>query len=234
MSSNEAVASKEVRPEFTCSLFFDEHAENPRSRTDPTTSIHFWDDDHRELSDSQQICSYAEAIHTLYQNIYPELIERCLDDEPPQEIIDLIDETPYPGAVLWLNVYQNHSQGTSIETSDFPDMENSHMQGVAFITDEKLHEQKMSRDDGQVMIRNDVLEMEQYINGNVFMLRVELEGEIEYCGDIYPMARSNNSNSKMDLLENTYIPTDELLDAYLVDMTEYEEDLTLIRSTAWQ
>ena len=234
MSSNEAVISKEVRPEFTCSLFIDEYAENPRRWTDQTTSIHFWDDNHRELSDSQDIRSYAEAIHTLYQNIYPELIDRCLDDEPPQEILDLIDETPYPGAVLWLNVYPDRSYETSITTSSFPDTDNSHLQGVAFITDEKLQEQKMSRDDGEVMIRNDVLELEQYINGNVFMLRVELEGETDYCGGIYPIARSKKSNGKSALLENTYIPTDELLDAHLVDMTNSEEDLILIRSTAWQ
>ena len=234
MPSNEAVKSKEIRPEFTCSLFFDDNPENPRRWTEPTTSIHFWDDNHKEMSDSQDIISYAEAIHTLYQNIYPELIYRCLDDEPPQEILDLIDETQYPGAVLWLNVYPNRSYDTSITTSSFPDIENSNLQGVAFITDEKLQEQKMSCDEGEVMICNDVLELEQYINGNVFMLRIELDGEIEYCSGIYPVARSKTSSGKFPLLENTHIPTDELLDAHLVDMTNSEEDLILIRSTAWR
>ena len=234
MSTNEAVISKEVRPEFTCSLFYDDNAENPRTWTEPTTRMHFWDDNHRQLSDSQEISSYAEAIHTLYQDIYPELIGRCLDDEPPQEIIDLIDATPYPGAVLWLNVYPNRSYDTSITTSSFPDTDNSHLQGVAFMTDEKLQEQKLSRDEGEAMIRNDVLEMEQYINGNVFMLRVELDGEVEYCSGIYPVARSKNSNGKLTLLENTHIPTDDLLDEHLVDMTNSEEDLILIHSTAWQ
>lgn len=234
MSTDEAVTSKEVRPEFTCSLFFDDNPENPRRWTEPTTSIHFWDDSHRDLSDSQEITSYAEAIHTLYQNIYPELIDRCMDDEPPQEILDLIDETPYPGAVLWLNVYPNSSYDTSITTSSSPDIEDSHLQGVAFITDEKLQEQKLSRDEGEVMICNDVLELEQYINGNVFMLRVELEGEIDYCGGIYPVAKSKKSSGKLSLLENTHIPTDEVLDEHLVDMTNSEEDLILIRSTAWQ
>ena len=234
MSRNEAVTSKEVRSEFTCSLFFDDYPENPRRWTEPTTSIHFWDDEHRDLSDSQEITSYAEAIHTLYQDIYPELIDRCLDDEPPPEILDLIDETPYPGAVLWLNVYPNRSHETSIETSSFPNTETSHMKGVAFITDEKLREQKLSREDGEVMIRNDVLELEQYVNGNVYILCVELEGVIDYCGGIYPVACSKKSNGKLPLLENTHIPTDELLDEHLADMTNSEEDLILIHSTAWQ
>ena len=234
MSSRETVTSKEVRPGFTCTLFLDDSPDNPRRQTDPTTSIHFWDDNHKDLSDSPDITSYAEAIHTLYQNVYPKLIDRCLDDEPPQEILDLINETPYPGAVLWLNVYPDHHHETSIETSSFPDTENSHLWGVAFIADEQLQELKLSRDEGEVIIRNDVLQLEQYVNGNVYLLRVDLEGETEYCGDIYPIASSKNSNSKLPLCENTHIPTDELLNQYLVDMTNSEQDLMLIHSTAWQ
>ena len=234
MSRNEAVISKEVRPGFTCSLLPDHDPEHPRRWTEPSTHIHFWDNDHRDLSDSQEIASYADAIHTLYQDIYPELIHRCLDDEPPQEILDLIDETPYPGAVLWLNVYPGRSQETSIETSRSPDIENSHLQGVAFITGEQLRERKLDQGEGEAVLQNDVLELEQYVNGNVYVLCVDLEGETEYCGGIYPVARSERSNGKVPLLENTHIPTDELLDECLAGMTSSEEDLILIRSAAWR
>ena len=234
MSHSETVTSKEVRPGFTCSLLFDDSPEHPRKWDEPTTKIHFWDDNHRDLSDSQDIHCYADAIYTLYQDIYPELIQKCLDDEPPQEILDLIDATTYPGAILWLYVYPNHHQETSIQPSKSPDIEDDNLSGVAFVPDQTLQELDLSRDDGEVMLRNDVLQLEQYVNGSVYLLRVELEGEAEFCGSIYPLATSKQSNGKLPLLENTHIPTDELLDQHLIDMTNSEEDLALIRSTSWQ
>ena len=88
--------------------------------------------------------------------------------------------------------------------------------------------------DGEVMLRNDILQLEQYVNGSVYLLRVQLEGETEFCGSIYPIATSNKSNGKIPLLENTHIPTDELLNQHLIDMTNSEDDLALIQSTSWQ
>ena len=78
MSSDYIVISKEVRPEFTAKLLYDDSPENPRKWGMQVTSIYFWDDKHEDISDSKDIRNYQEAVHELYQKVYPELVDLCL------------------------------------------------------------------------------------------------------------------------------------------------------------
>ena len=141
MSHEYVITSKEVRPDFTARLFYDESPENPRKWGAQVTSIYFWDDKHEDLSDSRDIRSYQEALHDLYQKTYPELVDLCLEDEPPQEVLDLIEQTPYPGIVRWIRVLDT-SMETSLVPVTYPDTEDPHIGGVAFISDDKLQEEQ--------------------------------------------------------------------------------------------
>jgi hypothetical protein len=81
MSNDYVVTSKEVRPEFTAELLYDDSPENPREWGTQITVIYFWNDEHEELSDSRDIRSYDEAIRELYQKVYPELVDWLLEEE---------------------------------------------------------------------------------------------------------------------------------------------------------
>lgn len=232
MSDQDVILSKKVRPNFTGKLMYDHWADNPRERTMPSTSIHLWDDRHTDRRNSEEIRSYEEAIHKLYQDIYPELIDRCLDDEPPQEVLDLIEQTEYPGTVLWLTLDENHE--TRINASKYPDTERSRMGGVAFINDQGLREGNLSREEGEVMLRNDMLMLEQYMNGHVYVLRIKIDDETEFHGEIYPMRGSGEATGKMVPMVDCYIPPETLLDELLMEIATSENDRALIGTRSWE
>ena len=232
MSSYYLVISKEVRPEFTAELLYDDSPENPRKWGTQVTSIYFWNDKHENLSDSKDIRNYQEAIYELYQKVYPELVDLYLEDEPPQEVIDLIDQTPYPGIIRWLRVVDTRME-TCFLPMTYPDTENPCMGGVAFISDEKLQEEGFTREEGEILIENDLLELEQYINGNVYLLKIHRDGEDEYHGSIYPIAQTDKKTGRVTLIENTHIPRDEDLDDHLLEMGISPEDELLVREANW-
>ena len=232
MSNDYVVTSKEVRPEFTAKLLYDQSPENPREWGTQVTGIYFWNDHHQNLSDSKEIRNYEGAIRELYQKVYPELVGWLLEDEPPQEVLDLIDDTPYPGTIRWLRVV-----GTRMETRlvpmTYPDTEDPCMEGVAFISDEKLQEEGFTREEGEILIENDLLELEQYINGNVYLLKIQRDDEDEYIGSIYPTAKTDKKASRLTRIERTHIPKDEDLDDYLLEMGISPEDELLVRAASW-
>ena len=236
MSNDYVVTSKEVRPEFTAELLYDESPENPREWGTRVTRIYFWNDEHEELSDSRDIRSYDEAIRELYQKVYPELVNWLLDEEPPQEILDLIDHTPYPGIIRWLKVMDARTQ-TCLVPMTYPDTENPCMGGVAFISDEKLQEEGFTREEGEILIENDLVQLDQYITGNVYVMKIQRDGEDEYYGGIYPTAETDKKAGRLTLTKNTHIPTDEDLDNYLLEIGQEigispEEEL-LILAARW-
>ena len=232
MSNDYAVISKEVRPEFTAKLLNDEDPENPRAWGTQVTGLYFWNDKHEDLSDSRDIRNVDEALRELYQKVYPELVDWLLEEEPPQEILNLIDHTPYPGTIRWIKVMD-----TSMETRFLPmtyaDTGDFYMGGVAFISDEKLQEEGFTREEGEILIENDLLELEQYINGDVYLLKIQLDGEDEYIGSIYPTAQTDKKVGRFTLNENTGIPRDEDLDIYLLQMDISPEDELLVRAASW-
>ena len=232
MSNDYAVISKEVRPEFNAELRNDDSPENPRAWGTQVTGIYFWDDKHEDLSDSRDIGNVDEALRELYQKVYPELVDWLLEDEPPQEILDLIDHTPYPGTIRWIKVMDS-SMGTRFLPMTYPDTGDSYMGGVAFISDEKLQEEGFTREEGEILIENDLLELEQYINGNVYLMKIQLDGEDEYIGSIYPTAKTDKKAGRLTLNENTHIPRDEDLDEYLLQMDISPEDEMLVRAANW-
>ena len=116
---------------------------------------------------------------------------------------------------------------TYADTGDF------YMGGVAFISDEKLQEEGFTREEGEILIENDLLELEQYINGDVYLLKIQLDGEDEYIGSIYPTAQTDKKAGRLTLNENTHIPRDEDLDAYLLQMDISPEDELLVRAASW-
>ena len=208
MSNDYVVTSKEVRPEFTAELLYDESPENPREWGTQVTVIYFWNHEHEELSDSRDIRSYDEAIRELYQKVYPELVDWLLEEEPPQEVLDLIDHTPYPGTIRWLKVMDPRTE-TRLVPMTYPDTQDPCMGGVAFISDEKLQEEGLTREEGEIQIENDLVQLEQYINGNVYLLKIQRDGEDEYIGSIYPTTQTDKKAGRLTLIENTHIPRDE-------------------------
>ncbi len=232
MSDDYVVISKEIRPEFTAELLYDRHPENPRKWGGQPTRIHFWDDMHEEMSDSRDIVSYKNAIYELYQNIYPELAGLCLEDEPPQEVLDLIGQTPYPGALRWIRVIPGSYETSFMPKADL-DTEDPRLGGVAFISEENLKKDGLTREEGEIMIQNDLLVLEQYINGNVYLLKIDLDGEEEYHGEIYPLAETAQTAGRMTLTENTHLPTGETLDEHLLEMNISPEDQLLVKTARW-
>ena len=233
MSDDYVVISKEIRPGFTAELVYDRSPENPRSWGGQTTSIHFWDDIHEDLSDSGGILSYQEALYELYRKVYPELAGLCLEDEPPQEVLDLIDHTPYPGTIRWLRVVDTRME-TCLVPMTCPDTQDPRMGGVAFISDEQLQKEGITREEGEIMIQNDLMVLEQYINGNVYLLRIDLDGEQEHHGEIYPLSETDQTAGRMTLTENTHIPREEDLDGHLLEMDISPEDQLLVRAASWE
>ena len=235
MSNDYVVTSKEVRPEFTAELLYDYSPDNPRASGTQVTGIYLWNDKHDDLSDSRDIRSYEDAIHELYQNVYPELVDCLLEDEPPQEVLDLIEQTPYPGTIRWLKVIDARTE-TRLIPMPYPDTEDP-MGGVAFISDEKLQEEGFTREEGEILIENDLLELEQYITGNVYVLKIQRDGEDEYYGGIYPTAQTDKKAGRLTLVENTHIPSDEDLDDYLLEIGQEmgisPEDKLLVRAASW-
>ena len=239
MSNDYVVTSKEVRPEFTAELLYDESPDNPRERGTQVTGIYFWNDGHNDghekLSDSRDIRSYDEAIRELYQKVYPELVDCLLEDEPPQEILDLIEQTPYPGTIRWLKVIDARTE-TRLIPMPYPDTGDP-IGGVAFISDEKLQEEGFTREEGEILIENDLLELEQYMNGNVYLMKIQRDGEDECIGDIYPTAQTDKKAGRLTLVENTHIPRDEDLDDYLLEIGQEmgisPEDKLLVRAASW-
>ena len=232
MSNDYVVTSKEVRPEFTAELLYDHSPENPREWGTQVTVIYLWNDEHEELSDSRDIRSYDETIRELYQKVYPELVDWLQEDEPPQEILDLIDHTPYPGTIRWLKVLDARTE-TRLVPMTYPDTQDPCMGGVAFISDEKLQEEGFTREEGEILIENDLVQLEQYINGNVYLLKVNRDGEDEYIGSIYPTTQTDKKAGRMTLIQNTHIPRDEDLDSYLLEMGISAGDELLIRAATW-
>ena len=232
MSNDYVVTSKEVRPEFTAELLYDESPDNPREWGTQVTGIYLWNDKHDNLSDSRDIRSYDEAIRELYQKVYPELVDWLLEEEPPQEVLDLIDHTPYPGTIRWLKVMDARTE-TRLVPMTYPDTQDPCMGGVAFISDEKLQEERLTREEGEIQIENDLVQLEQYINGNVYLLKINRDGEDEYIGSIYPTARTDKKAGRLTLIENTHIPRDEDLDDYLLEMGISAGDELLVRAARW-
>ena len=232
MSNDYVVTSKQVRAEFTAELLHDDSPENPREWGTQVTAIYIWDDEHKELSDSRDIRSYDEAIRELYQKVYPELVDWLMEDEPPQEVLDLIDHTPYPGTIRWLNVMDARTE-TRLVPMTYPDTQDPCMGGVAFISDEKLQEEGLTREEGEIQIENDLVELEQYINGNVYLLKIHRDGEDEYIGGIYPTTQTDKKAGKLTLTQNTHIPRDEDLDSCLLEMGISAGDELLVRAATW-
>ena len=231
MSNDYVVTSKEVRPEFTAKLLYDESPDNPRERGTQVTGIYFWNDKHEKLSDSRDIRSYDEALRELYQKVYPELVDSLLEGESPQEVLDLIDQTPYPGTIRWLKVIDARTE-TRLIPIPYPDTGDP-ISGVAFISDEKLQEEGFTREEGEILIENNLLELEQYMNGNVYLMKIQRDGEDECIGDIYPTAQTDKKAGRLTLVENTHIPRDEDLDDYLLEMAISAGDKLLVRAASW-
>ena len=232
MSREYVVLSKKVRPKFKAKLIYDDSPQNPRECSEPTTRIHLWGDRHSDLPSSEEIRSYEEAIHELYKKVYPELIDRCLDDEPPPEVLELIERTEYPGVALWLTRHGGYE--THLAASHHVDASDRNMAGVAFIGDEGLAEQGLSRQDGETMLRNELLSLEQYINGNIFLLRVTVDGDTQHYGEIYPLAQSEETTGRIHPLINCHTPPESLLDEILLDAAPSEEDRALIAAKKWK
>ena len=232
MSNDYAVISKEVRPEFTAKLLNDDSPENPRAWGTQVTGLYFWNDKHEDLSDSRDIRNVDEALRELYQKVYPELVDWLLEEEPPQEILNLIDHTPYPGTIRWIKVMDTRME-TRFLPMTYAGTGDSYIGGVAFISDEKLQEEGFTREEGEILIENDLLELEQYINGDVYLLKIQLDGEDEYIGGIYPTAQTDKKAGRLTLNENTGIPRDEDLDDHLLQMDISPEDELLVRAANW-
>ena len=109
------------------------------------------------------------------------------------------------------------------------------MAGVAFMADETLAAQGLSRQEGETILRNEILTLEQYINGNVYLLRVTVDGETEHYGEIYPLAESEaEAAGRIRPLANCHTPPESLLDEFLLDAAPSDEDRALIATKRWK
>ena len=116
----------------------------------------------------------------------------------------------------------------------YADTEDTCMGGVCLHQrTRKLQEEGFTREEGEILIENDLLELEQYINGNVYLLKIQLDGEDEYIGSIYPTANTDKKAGRLTLNEDTHIPRDEDLDIYLLQMDISPEDELLVRAASW-
>ena len=236
MSQFPTILSKKVRHKFKAKLTQDDSAENPRLWGEPLTNIHLWNGREEDLPASRDIQSYEEAIYSLFKGVYPELIERCLNDEPPLEILELIGQTEYPGVALWITRHGGYE--TNLHADASVDPNDRHLTGVTFIEDETLEQNGLSRAEGEIMLRNDLLTLEQYINGNVYLLKVAVDGESEYYGEIYPLQEKQGENGeptgRIRPLVSCYTPPEEILNECLMESATSDEDRKLIAEKPWK
>ena len=232
MTDRHLVISKHIRDGFTASLHYelniDQH-DNPRCDRDNIARIHLWEDINH-TSDSDEIKNYTDSLHHLYQNIYPELIDYLQNDEPPLEIFELLEATQYPGAIKWILV-RDH-QEISITTTDAPDVDDRYLSGVAFIPDQQLDEEKLTREEGVAVIENDLVLIQEYLNGNIFRLTVDIDGEEQCYGTIYAL-ENYQTIGRLSLHRSCHIPLETELDDILMDFAQDDHDRALIRSTTW-
>ena len=239
MPNDYVITSKKVRPGFKAKLHYEESPAQPSETGQDLVKIYLWD--HlEELTTSRAIDSHQSAIYELYQKIYPELIEYYNQDEPPQDIVDLIDQTPYTGKVRWLTSNDRYSsQDIHIRTSESADPDDRELCGVAYITDEDLQKWSFSSEEGARLIENEVLQLNQYANGQVYLLKIKIDGETEYIGDIYPTKEAEPADPdapgmKVPLLRNSHLPTDDTLDDILYESCSSEAEKEMVKNTRWK
>ena len=233
MSDQYTLITKELRSGFTAKIHYDQYLgpeDSPRAQGDNLTKIYFWNT-LTHLSDSKDVGSYHKALYQLYQKTYPALAEYLLEDEPPPEIMSLIKQTPYPGVLKWINV-RDH-QEIEITTTDLSDPDDRYLSGVAFICDEDLEKEGFTHEEGTVLIENDMVMLEQYANGKIFLLQVSIDGETQYIGEIYALEKAGEVG-RLVRHKDAYLPAEEQLDEYLMEMAQSDEDEELIRTTEWK
>ena len=232
MSDHSLIQSKTVRDGFTATLHYDlylDESNNPRFDRDNLASIYLWDDI-KFVSDSEEVTSYHTALQHIYQDIYPELTDYLDEDEPPQEVLDLVEATEYPGTLKWIRVRDNHE--VSITTTDSPDEDDRYLAGVAFIPDHQLQKENLTREEGAVVIENDLVMLQEFINGNMFRLRVTMDDETFSYDGIYAL-ENYETVGKLQLHRSSHTPEEDELDGILMDFVQDERDRDLIKSTSW-
>ena len=233
MSDQYLVASKRVRKNFTAKLHYDQMLgkhDNPRMNRDNLTRLHLWGS-LETMSDSPDISNYQQALHEMYRQTYPELIDYILEEDPPEEIADLIDQTPYKGIYRWLTVL--HGQEVQIEMSMHVDINEEEPDGVVFISNEALKKEEITREEGEIFIENDIKILSLYINRSVYYIEIRIDGEREATGGIYPL-EGGEKVGRQTRMRDTCIPTDEYLDEYLLELASNDEDKKLIKTTEWE
>ena len=233
MTELHTIISKEIREDFTARLHYDEMLgpdDNPRANRDNIARLHIWKE-LLSLSDNQDIRNYQEALYELYRNVYPELVEYLMEDDPPEEITDLVEETPYPGAIRWLTI--RDGQEMEIKTSPAADSDNRYLSGVAFISDDDLEREGYTREEGEAIIENDIVMVDQYVNGKVFLLKIDVDDETEYIGGIYAL-ENTETVGRITRHRGCHTPREEELDEMIMDTAPSEEDRARIKEATWE
>ena len=232
MREEPPIISKEVRPGFRAEIHHDTYNEfdNPRLDYGSAVKIYFWDN-LEQFSDSREINCYNRAIQMLHKETYPELADLAGEDEPPQEVIELFKETPYPGVLRWLEVRDQYHY--EIRSTEYADADTPFLSGMACISDKDLEKECHTRDEGALIIKNDLVMVQEYINGNLYLMTVELDDTTEYVSGIYAVVGAG-AVGKIHRISATHPPDEKQLDDYLLDFAATEEDEELIRQTKWK
>ena len=233
MTELHTILSKEIRDDFIIKLHYDEvlgPEDNPRADQDNISRIHIWKE-LTSLSDNQDIRGYEEALYELYRKVYPELVEYIMEDDPPEEIMDLVEQTPYPGALRWITI--RDGQEMEIKTSQSADPDNRYLSGVAFIGDEDLDKEGYTREEGEAIIENDIIMIQEYVNGNVFFINIDLEDETECIGGIYALEEAGNVG-RITRQRGCHIPREEDLDEIIMEAAPTGTDREQIKEATWK
>ena len=120
-----------------------------------------------------------EYLLELYTNEFPQL-----EDMGEEESEQFVAKTKYPGVLLPL--YMLDHSGVSLRTTPFNDPWDSAWVGYVVVTPESQRNMGTSDDRLMDVVKSELYELEQRINGRVYFVEVtHPDGEYEVCGGLY-------------------------------------------------
>lgn len=186
MFNEEVVLTKELADGREIRVFYDSTPSNPREWSN-VTGIVGWHR-RRQIGDHPPPGNSTEFLVGLYTDQFPEL-----EDMNDDDIRRFIKDTPYPGVLKPLYMYEHGNVAFSTDNRVYPfsDQWDAGQVGFVYITPEKLAEENITLEDedriGDV-IRGELSAWQDYANGHVYgvvLYEKGLEDQVDSLWDVY-------------------------------------------------
>ena len=186
----QTIMSKAIAPGILAVLKPDRSPPHPREDQDTISTIHTWFRN-INLSDPGPRTTPESLLDDLAWEAHRGANNRPLpgDQATRRQLRRYIHDT-YPGVLKDLHIYV-HS-GVLLSTSDFGPEPDAAQGGYVHVTPKAMLEHNLDRDRANLAIQRELRELQDYLNGAVYCLSVELDGEtIDSVSGIYADSLNN-------------------------------------------